>query len=151
MKCNYCLSENIIKSGVTLYKKQRYYCKTCKKKSIEKYTYNAYKQNINHQITVLTKEGLGIRSTARVLKISTTTLLKRIIQIAKEIKQPIISYRKNYRVDELRTYIGNKKNAIWIIYAIDSATKHPVCFKVGKRNKKNLKMIIETIASNINR
>ncbi|PWJ89271.1 hypothetical protein BC749_12418 [Flavobacterium araucananum] len=27
----------------------------------------------------LTKEGLGIRSTARILKISTTTLLKRIV------------------------------------------------------------------------
>ena len=50
-------------------------------------------------IIQLTKEGLGIRSTARVLGISTTTLLKRIIAIANSIPQPIISKGKTYEVD----------------------------------------------------
>lgn len=54
------------------------------------YTYTAYRQGINMQIITLTKEGLGIRSTARVLRISTTTLLKRILLIAKTISRPAI-------------------------------------------------------------
>jgi len=45
---------------------------------IDFYNYKAYGKNINLQIIRLTKEGLGIRNTARILQISTTTLLKRI-------------------------------------------------------------------------
>ncbi len=81
MKCKHCQSKSIIKSGFTNYNKQRYCCKNCKKKFIIDYTYKAYHSNINQQIIVLTKEGLGIRSTARVLKISTTTLLKNLSSI----------------------------------------------------------------------
>ncbi|MFB9076215.1 IS1-like element transposase [Flavobacterium procerum] len=38
------------------------------------YTNQAYKSDINQNIIQLTKQGLGIRSTARILKISATTL-----------------------------------------------------------------------------
>jgi len=57
----------------------------------------------------LTKEGLGIRSTARVLQISITTLLKRIISIAKSIPNKPIYKGKIYEVDEMRTFIKKKK------------------------------------------
>ncbi|MFV0565723.1 MAG: IS1 family transposase [Flavobacteriaceae bacterium] len=144
-QCKHCHSQNIIKSGFTSYNKQRYLCKSCRRKFVEDYTYQAYNENINQQIVILTKEGLGIRSTARVLKISTTTLLKRILYIASAIKQPQIIRYQTYEVDELRTYIGNKKRPIWVIYAINSITKCPVCLKVGRRNKRNLKEVIDTL------
>lgn len=54
------------------------------RKKGEMYSYNAYLTTINH-IVQLTKEGLGIRSTAWYLNISTTTLLKRIMKIASKI------------------------------------------------------------------
>lgn len=145
MKCIYCSSENSIKSGFTSCCKQRYYCKDCKKKFITNYSYNAYQSNINSQIVTLTKEGLGIRSTARVLKISATTLLKRILSIARVLKQPQIVYNQTYQVDEVRTYIGNKKSAVWIIYALDSFTKFPVSLKIGRRNKRNLQSVTDTL------
>ncbi|WP_370514211.1 IS1-like element transposase [Flavobacterium sp. SLB02] len=65
----------------------------------ESYTNQACKLNINQNIIQLTKEGLGIRSTARILNISTTTLLKRIVSIARSISKPIISKGKTYEVD----------------------------------------------------
>ncbi|MFH7017269.1 hypothetical protein [Flavobacterium sp. FlaQc-47] len=83
-----------IKSG-----SQRYICRTCKKIRVENYAYLAYKGDINQNINQLTKEGLGIRSTARILKISTKTLLKRIVIIARNITKPIISKGKTYEVD----------------------------------------------------
>jgi len=64
---------------------------------------------MNQQIILLTKEGLGIRCTARVLRILVTTLLKRIISITERIVQPPIAIGKSYEVDEMRTYIGKKK------------------------------------------
>ncbi len=76
---------------------------------------------------LFTKEGLGIRSTARVLKISVTILLKRIISIAKNIEQPPIVKGKTYEMDEMRTFIGKKSLLRWIVYELDSERK-TICF-----------------------
>ncbi|WP_371414538.1 IS1-like element transposase [Flavobacterium sp. YO12] len=76
---------------------------------IEDYTNQACKLDINEKIVQLTKEGLGIRSTARIMEISVTTLLKRIVSIARNIIRPIISRGKIYEVDELCIYIKHKK------------------------------------------
>ena len=92
--CPKCKSKVIIKNGFTKNRKQQYQCKNCTVRFIDYYTNKACLPNINSYIIKLTKEGLGIRSTARVLQISTTTLLKRIIAIAKNIPQPIISKNK---------------------------------------------------------
>ena len=83
----------------------------CHKRFITDYTYKAYLPDTDSKIIQLTKEGLGIRSTARVLGISVTTLLKRILQIASNIKQPPIAVGRTYEVDEMRIFIG-KKNCL---------------------------------------
>jgi insertion element IS1 protein InsB len=103
-----CKSDRLIKSGKTTNNKQRYCCKDCRKRFILSYNYNAYRSNTNQQIVLFTKEGLGIRSTSRVLKILVTTLLKRIISIAKNIEQPPVVKGKTYEVDEMRTFIGKR-------------------------------------------
>lgn len=85
-----------IKYGKTSSGKQRYQCTNCKATSVLKFTYNAYKQEVNKNIIQLTKEGLGIRSTARFLKISPTTLLSRIIKISEKISPPALAFAKMY-------------------------------------------------------
>ena len=97
--CIYC-SAKLVKNGFTKANKQRYKCKNCKKSVVEKYSYNAYFSNINDQIKLLLVEGLGIRSIARVLKISAGTLLKRIITIANNIKLPKATPKSTYEIDE---------------------------------------------------
>ena len=143
--CPNCKMIKIIKNGTTKNKKQQYYCKNCNKRFIENYTYNAYLSDINNKIILFTKEGLGIRSTARILKISTTTLLKRIIIIAKSISQPIISKGKTYEVDEMCTYINHKRNFIWLVYALDKDSKNVVSFNVGKRTNKTLSKVVDAL------
>ena len=97
--CIYC-SAKLVKNGFTKAKKQRYKRKNCKKSVVEKYSYNAYFSYINDQIKLLLVEGLGIRSIARVLKISAGTLLKRIITIANKIKLPKATPKSTYEIDE---------------------------------------------------
>ena len=125
-RCYRCVGEikNMIKYGKTKSGNQRYICQLCRKTRVENYTYQAYKPDIDESIVQLTKEGLGIRSTARILKISATTLLKRIVSIARNIQQPIISKGKIYEVDELCTYIRHKKNYIWLVYALEKNSKN---------------------------
>lgn len=143
--CPFCYGKNIIKNGTTKTKKQQFCCKNCKKRFLDFYTYNAYRKNINDQIIQFTKEGIGIRSTARVLKISATTILKRIKEIAENVKQPPIPKEKIYQLDEIRTFIKRKKKQIWIVYALEQETKKVVSFNVGRRTNTTLSKVIKSL------
>lgn len=143
--CSHCYSGNIIKNGTTKTKKQQYICKNCKKRFLDYYTYQAYHKNINSQIVKLTKEGLGIKSISRILKISPTTLLKRIITIANTISRPPIIYHQEYELDEMRFFIRKKSNLKWLVYAIDKNTKQVVDFFIGRRNNSTLNSILKTL------
>jgi IS1 family transposase/transposase-like protein len=144
IKCNFC-NGKCIKNGLQSNGNQRYKCCVCKKRQQIEYSYNAYKKDINQEIVLFTREGLGIRSTARILKISATTLLKRIVSIARNITKPIISKGKTYEVDELCTYIRHKKNYIWLVYALEKNSRTVVSFSVGKRTNKTLNRVLETL------
>jgi len=143
--CPNCKSKKIIKNGFTKNRKQQYYCKSCNTRSIDFYSNMAFCKNINSSIIQLTKEGVGIRSTARILNISTSTVLKRIILIAKSIKIPPISSGKIYEVDEMRSFISNKSRPIWIAYALQRKTKKVVSFAIGKRTLRTLGTVINRL------
>ncbi|MDC8099645.1 IS1 family transposase [Chryseobacterium rhizosphaerae] len=146
-KCSRCVGENsgFIKYGKTNQGKQRYQCKICKRINILDYTYNAYEKDINQKIILFTKEGLGIRSTARILKISATTLLKRILIIAGKIVQPTIKFYQSYELDEMRFFVRKKSNPMWLVYAINKYTKEVSGFYIGKRNNKTLNAVVKTL------
>lgn len=139
------IEKPMAKNGKTKTGKQRYICRNCKKTQVESYSYSAYRPDINQQIITLTKEGLGIRSTARVLGISTTTLLKRIIAIGRNIPNPSISLGKTYEVDELRTFIKSKNRLIWIVYALERESKSVASFNIGARTNKTLNVVLESL------
>lgn len=139
--CKYC-SNILIKYGKSSANKTRYRCKSCKRTQVENYSYKAYSSDLNKSIISLTKEGAGIRSIARLLEISTNTLLSRLILIAKNIKQPTIVKGRMFQVDEMRTFIKRKTKLIWIVYALDQKTKNVVSFNVGRRTNKTLKSVI---------
>jgi insertion element IS1 protein InsB len=146
-KCIRCVDGciELVKFGKTKSGNQRYICKKCNKTRVGSYIYSAYKLETNSKIILLTKEGLGIRSTARILKISTTTLLKRIVLIARNIVKPIISKGKTYEVDEMCTYIKHKRNLIWLVYALEKNSKNVLSFSIGKRTNKTLSHVVETL------
>lgn len=114
-------------------------------KVLDFYTYSAYLSQINQKIVQLTKEGLGIRSISRVLKISTTTILKRLIVIAKSIKIPIISFNKTYEVDEMRFFSKSKNRLFWLVYALERESKNVMSFQIGKKNINTLQSVIKTL------
>jgi IS1 family transposase/transposase-like protein len=142
--CPHCKSKAIIKNGFTKNKKRQFFCKNCNKRSIDYYTSKSYLVK-NELIIKCTKEGLGIRSTARILQISPTTLLKRIINIAKGIKPPAINPNQVFEVDEMRSYLKRKDNLIWIVYALERKTKKVMSFSIGKRTKRTLESVINSI------
>ena len=145
VQCPQCKGFHLVKNGFTKTGKQQYCCKTCKKRFLEYYTYHACRQGLNQDIISLTKEGMGIRSTARFLKISATTLLSRIVAIAKSITPPAVPFGKTYEVDEMQTFIKSKDRKIWLIYALDKQTKNIPCFNIGTRTNKSLNVVVKTL------
>ncbi|MDO4230292.1 MAG: IS1 family transposase [Capnocytophaga sp.] len=142
--CTYCQKGVNVRYGYTKGGNQRLRCTSCGKTRVKKYRYTAYGIS-DQQIVTLTIEGLGIRSTARVLCISVTTLLKRLLKIAANIPFPTLSKKKIYEVDELCCFVKNKNNKIWVVYALERVTHKIVSFCVGKRTNKTLNVVIKTL------
>jgi IS1 family transposase len=95
---------------------------------------------------MLTREGCGIRSISRILKVSLVTVIKRIRTIGKSIVRPFaILNDKEYEVDEMRTFIGNKQRLYWVVYALRKDTREVIDLKVGKRNLKTLGRVVDTV------
>jgi len=65
--------------------------------------------------------------------------------IAKQIQKQPILFERDYEVDEMFTFIGNKDYRVCITYAIDRKTKDVVSFSVGRRNKRTLGMVVNTL------
>jgi len=140
-----CCSGRLVKNGFSKAKKQRYKCKDCNKTTVVNYTYKACLPNVNKQIVILLKEGLGIRSITRILQISSTTLLKRIIAILNTVSLPVMIPQSNYEIDELCTFVRSKSKRIWIVYAFERETKNIVSFNVGRRTNLTLNKVVDKV------
>jgi insertion element IS1 protein InsB len=86
------------------------------------------------------------------LSISNTTVLSRLLLIAKKISKPAIAINKTYEVDEMRTFYKSKSKLLWIVYALQRETGQIADFAVGSRTKRTLQKVISTLClSNANK
>ena len=146
MKCKFCKGK-CVKYGVQKDGTQRYKCKKCGKTQQGDYKYKAYDTDIDNQIVLLTKEGVSIRGLGRCLGVSVSTVLVRIKKIADGVEIPRIKPHREYEVDEMWTFLGNKHKPLWIGYALDRKSKEVVAFNVGGRSIEMLSTIFKTVNS----
>lgn len=109
------------------------------------YKSKIYQTSINEWITSYLKEAVSIRGISRLLQISTKTVMRRILEMGEKIDKPPLLFGKEYEMDEMCTYLGNKKRKIWIVYAICKKTKGVIDFRIGARTSKTLKGVIDTL------
>lgn len=145
MKCKKCGSDTVKNGKVKTTGKQRYYCKICERSFISEYTRKSYEHDIDERITALIKESCGTRSISRILKVAPNTVTSRIKRIASGIQKPMIVIGRDYEMDELITYVRTKEKRICIAYALDRKSGHVVDFVVGKRNKRTLRTVVNTL------
>jgi IS1 family transposase len=145
MECKFC-KEECQRAGRQRNGTQKLYCRSCKKYQQQEYKYAACDSKIDQQIATLVCESVSIRGIARILKIALATVIKKIKLIAaKVIKPPIPLNCKVLELDEVRTFIKKKENQYWVAYAICSETKKVIDFVIGRRTKRTLKMIVNTL------
>ena len=145
MKCKYCESPSCIKYARQK-DKQRYRCKSCNKFFLESYSLSGAKPEMESQIIICVKNGLGIRNIARILRISKTTVSNKIKAIAQKITKPRnFDIKGKYEIDEMYSFIGKKNNDCWIIYALERTSRRVVDFVVGRRTSANAKLVIDKV------
>jgi insertion element IS1 protein InsB len=79
--CPCCQADDVVKYGQSGEGKQRYECRNsdCSRRTfILNYSYRAYLPEVKQQISDMAMNSSGIRDTARVLRISPTTVIKTI-------------------------------------------------------------------------
>lgn len=90
LHCPHCQGIDIVKSGKTSQGKQRFLCREepCDGRTfILDYSYAGQSSQVKQQVIEMALNGSGIRDTARVLQISTSTVIK-------ELKKRSLKYSK---------------------------------------------------------
>lgn len=145
MNCKTCTSQRIVKNGKNRSGVQRYFCKDCSCSFQKDYQYISCTVS-DRTIISLVRESCGIRSIARILNSSPSTVIRRIKKIASGLERPYpILKGKTYEVDELFTYVKYKGNRICVAYSFEPKTRCILDISVGKRTRTNLRKVTETL------
>ncbi len=145
MECRKCKTQSVKNGMVKSNGKQRYYCKICRESFLYEYSNHGCELGVKNTLVNLLREGCGTLSISRLMNISSNTVTAIILRVAGKIQIPPIVFGRAYELDEMFTYIGNKDRKICIAYAIDRETKAVVSYAVGRRNRRTLRMVVNTL------
>jgi IS1 family transposase/transposase-like protein len=142
LHCPNCQSAKVKKNGKKSFKKQNYLCKTCGRQFIGDHalTYKGCHSSLTQKILLMLVRGIGIRDISVIEQISIKKVLSVLVN-SNKIITPKQQHYDSLEVDEFWTYVGNKKNKVWLIYAYHRATGEIVAYVWGKRNYKTAKKL----------
>ena len=147
--CPRCGASHIKKNGITAQAKQRYRCKKCGKGFLFalSYTYRAYIPILRELIVPLTLNSCGVRDTARVLRISPTTVLHVLREAAEKITEPRLPWRiKDLEIDEQWSFVQHKKQQQWLWYGLNRRTGRIAAFVIGRRTDRSCRQLCQKLA-----
>ena len=133
--CPQCQGTKINKNGRKLSRKQNYLCKSCGHQFIGDHalTYRGCHSKVYKRIEKMLVRGVGIRDAAEIEDVSTDKVLS-VLANTDHVILPKKKYYDCLEVDEFWTYVGNKSNKVWLIYAYDRESGEIVSFVWGKRD-----------------
>jgi len=144
--CPVCTGAKIIKNGKKGNKKQNYLCKDCRRQFIESHALQMKSFVLAQQMRVLHMlvRGCGIRDIADIEKISVKKVLAILMATNHQIK-PKKKYYDKLEIDEFWTFVQNKKNKVWLLYAYHRESGEIVAFVFGGRDAKTTRKLYHKI------
>jgi transposase-like protein len=135
LNCPHCQGTKIKKNGRKSYGKQNYLCKNCGRQFTGDHAldYKGCHSLMIKRILLMMVRGIGIRDISVIEGISIVKVLSVLIKSHYVIK-PKQHHYTSLEVDEFWTYVGEKKNRVWLIYACDRESGETVSFVWGKRD-----------------
>ena len=164
VRCPHCASEQIVKRGKTPCGPPRYLCQNtaCARGSfLLDYHNRGCLPEVKQQIIDMSLNASGVRDTARVLRISTDTVLSELKK-----KEPVlesvntallrtlqpdeivvdIQRAGEAEMDEMWSFVGKKREPRWLWHAIDHGTGVVLAYVFGRRKDEvflKLKALLE--------
>lgn len=121
IKCKKCGFYGCVKAGF-IKGKQRYKCTGC----LCRFLPGSPKRHSTIKRWCLLRlytEGMCIRGIGRYLRVSHTTVIRWIRQMAEKLRPPTPTHARHIEIDELYLYVGSKKRKRWLWLAICRDTK----------------------------
>ena len=145
--CPRCASRHVKKNGTTANRKQKYRCLECLRQFITDYTYRGWMPVLRDLIVPLTMNSSGIRDIARVLSISTQTVMKTIRERAAQVAEPRLPPRiKDLEIDEFWSFIQKKSEQCWCWYGLNRATTRSAADVLGRRTDASCRQLNDKLA-----
>jgi len=151
VRCPYCHSAQVVKRGKTRRGTQRYLCQNtaCTPQSfLLDDSYQGRLPEVKHQSVDMSLNASGVRDTARVLPISTDTVLRELRKkeaVLKSVNTALlrtadpeeilvdIEQAGEAEVDEMWSFVGKKGNQRWLWHALDHYTGAVLAYVFGRR------------------
>jgi IS1 family transposase/transposase-like protein len=148
LTCPACSSLNIKKNGINKQTKQRYRCNGYGKQFILRYAYRAYLKHIRELIVPMCLNGSGIRDTARVLRVSPTTVIKLIRQQAENLPPVKLPNQvADVELDEMWSFVEKKKNQCWLWLAYSPKHRQILAFSLGRRTDESCRNLLGKLSA----
>lgn len=89
----------------------------------------------------------GIRDIARVLQVSTNTVLKTIRERAAQVDEPRLPPRiKDLEIDEFRSFVKDKSRQCWCWYDLKRATTRIAAYILGRRTDRSCQQLVAKLS-----
>ena len=156
--CRWCGSRKVVKNGKKADGRQNYLCRECGRQMVENPKYKRMREEDLELAVKMKDEGMSYSAIARVLGYSEATirmhLLKKNVEDALKyvlaLAELLSKLKKALKVsiDEMCSYVGSKRNKVWIITFVINITKDIILsFSVvrRRRDRESLRSIIDLL------
>ena len=144
ISCPNCCSHTVRKNGSIHTGKQKYQCVSCNKQFVEEPQNKILPEDTKERIRRSLLERVSLEGICRIFDISMPWLLgfmeKTFQSLPENLQASIIAENDEFEVlvlevDELWSFVGNKKNDQWLWIVMHAETRQILAFHVGNRTK----------------
>ncbi len=147
MQCPECGSHHIRKNGHRR-GKQNHICVPCGRQFIDTYTPRGYSSGMKRLCLRMYVNGMGFRGIGRSVGIAHTSVINWVRQVGERLPHvylPDVTPQVG-ELDELETFVGRKRNKVWIWTVVDHFRPGILGWIVGDHSAETFKPLWQTVA-----
>ena len=146
VNCPYCQGSKVVKNGKKKTGQQNFLCRQCGKQFQYAYAKKGSNPAIKQLIVRMLIRNVGIRDSAWILGVSLGCVLACLKSFSFILQwKPRLKAYKTVQIDEFWTYVGRKKNKLWLIYAYSPDSDEILAIQWGKRDIKTVRKLYEQL------
>ncbi|MGB3491985.1 MAG: IS1 family transposase [Elainellaceae cyanobacterium] len=144
MDCPHCHRCHVVKNGHRN-GKQSYRCRDCRRQFRENPQPRVYPAEVKALCVKMYLNGMGFRAIERVTEISHNSVIQWVREFESAIEEENDDIPETAQIDELQTFVGSKKNKIWLWTVVNTKAAGILKFVVGDRSLETFRRLWRSI------